>query len=456
MDALKQLAQTHKEVRSIEHELNKCRIQLIKNYQHRSNLDLLYEYLSVWKSYQRCTVQLKQETAKFESILSDSIISLNTKLAADLACTENNSEYNEIMSNLENVSKESESSPDSDCSAYDDSSLHANTHNSSHNSSNQVQLIHAPHSDEADEEDELEQPQQPPQPHDPDQSSFVSIDATNEQPAKLETDTLAAMRTAERTDSTQHEQAAQIPIALPIKSEIAKADATRNEQTRKYVYGGTGFRVFMHAGNHRKPIYSSTLLYCTEVCGKEKRRMSECLIKYGRFKQEMILSVSFKTSWNGQYALIRVKAPWKVLKQKIKAFNKNFMSMRNGKHQENGGDGDGKVKVTKRKKNVLSVFQSRNHGNYHDSWAPSSVVYVYNFDILGVGAHKAFTQLFLKYGDLKEDIAMKLDKYGEPFAIVKFREMEDAMRCVEQRSRLQFGERRLNLSYSQAPDDLYR
>mmetsp|Transcript_26906 Transcript_26906/g.23699 ORF Transcript_26906/g.23699 Transcript_26906/m.23699 type:complete len:542 (-) Transcript_26906:64-1689(-) len=121
MDNLKQLVETQKNLRTIEKEVNKYRIQLIKRYQNKSNLEALYSYLSVWNNYKTFSTKLKAETEKFEKLLEDSIITCNSKMNESM--NENNSEYNEIMANIQTFEQDSETSQDVDFSAYDGSTF---------------------------------------------------------------------------------------------------------------------------------------------------------------------------------------------------------------------------------------------------------------------------------------------------------------------------------------------
>merc|ERR1719266_951083 len=89
-----------------------------------------------------------------------------------------------------------------------------------------------------------------------------------------------------------------------------------------YKYQGKGFEVFTGYRNKSQPIYSSTMLYCQETCNQNEEELIKYLVENGKFKKDMIQEIIFKTSYYNRYALIKVKAPLKVIKKKIKTLNK--------------------------------------------------------------------------------------------------------------------------------------
>merc|ERR1712157_131045 len=92
-----------------------------------------------------------------------------------------------------------------------------------------------------------------------------------------------------------------------------------------YKYQGKGFEVFTGYRNKSQPIYSSTMLYCREICNENEQELRTYLIENGKFKKEMIEEVIFKTNssnYYNHYALIKVRAPLKIIKKKIKTLNK--------------------------------------------------------------------------------------------------------------------------------------
>eukprot|EP00487_Bulimina_marginata_P010568 TRINITY_DN5607_c0_g1_i1.p1 TRINITY_DN5607_c0_g1~~TRINITY_DN5607_c0_g1_i1.p1 ORF type:complete len:109 (+),score=35.31 TRINITY_DN5607_c0_g1_i1:356-682(+) len=63
----------------------------------------------------------------------------------------------------------------------------------------------------------------------------------------------------------------------------------------------------------------------------------------------------------------------------------------------------------------------------------SSKLFVSNFDILNKYTHKNLTKLLLQFGDLERDIVIGRDRKNNPFANVEFRDIQDAVCCVQSR-----------------------
>ena len=178
-----------------------------------------------------------------------------------------------------------------------------------------------------------------------------------------------------------------------------------------YKYSGTGFKIFTGPRNRNKPIYSKTMLYCYETCNKNKNELKKYLIKNGRFKEEMIENIIFKDGYNNNYALIGVRGPLKIIKKKIKTLNKYC------------------------EYECISIFERSKIVSVMDYVHATNKLYINNFDLLKVSDHKNFTKLFLKkFGDLSKDIEMGCDRNGDPFAIVTFKNQDDAIKCFDDKN----------------------
>ncbi len=82
-------------------------------------------------------------------------------------------------------------------------------------------------------------------------------------------------------------------------------------------------------------------------------------------------------------------------------------------------------------KNILHIFKRSQTMSASDLQYMNNILYANNFDILKRNAHKKITQLFLKYGELVKDIKMGLDSNKDPYAIVHFRDLQDAEKRKE-------------------------
>merc|ERR1711902_333956 len=121
-----------------------------------------------------------------------------------------------------------------------------------------------------------------------------------------------------------------------------------------------------------------------------------------------IEEVIFKTNssnYYNHYALIKVRAPLKIIKKKIKTLDK------------------------------------------YDEYNTNNVLYVNNFDIIKGNTHKMFTNLFLRFGELVKDIKMGLDRNRDPYAIIHFRDLQDAKKCFAAKD-LSFGGKILSIRFS--------
>merc|ERR1712154_14510 len=99
------------------------------------------------------------------------------------------------------------------------------------------------------------------------------------------------------------------------------------------------------------------------------------------------MGVIFKTnSYNyyNHYALIKVRAPLKIIKKKIKTLNK---------YDEY---------------DTINIFKRTEYISEDDMANANNVLYVNNFDIIKGNTHKMFTNLFLRFGELVKDIKMGL------------------------------------------------
>jgi len=196
-----------------------------------------------------------------------------------------------------------------------------------------------------------------------------------------------------------------------------------------YKYGGKGFKVFTGFKNQCKPIYGATILYCRETKGLNEELLRKYLIANGKFNAESIEDIVFKQkAYNDHeyYALVKVRGSMKMIKNKMRQLNKSESTETN--------------KVT-----VITIFERR-QSYYYDAEV-NDVLYVNNFDITDKQMHKRFTNLFLKYGELVKDIKMGIDRNRDPYAIVHFRHIDDAQRCVQDGD-IRFGGKKLSVSYS--------
>eukprot|EP01084_Bolivina_argentea_P120175 213009_1 len=161
----------------------------------------------------------------------------------------------------------------------------------------------------------------------------------------------------------------------------------------------------MNSGAH----YSSTLLFCKETCNLNANVLRNHLIDCSKWRNNMIEEIIFKEGNYNNYALIRVRGHMECVNDGIEKINSYY-------YQD-------AIQIFKR-------YKDRNNVNMNGINA-CNVLYVNNFDILGKNTIKKISNLFLKYGKLERDIKMGTDRVNDPYAIVYFKNVKDAKKCVE-------------------------
>jgi len=379
MDTLKMLVETHINARKLEKEIKKCRANLITEYKNRKSSDSNWYILKI--SYSGFAEQLKKDTAKFDKLLQD----LNETDIDD-------SNYSEI---IDNVYSDSDSSTGSDKALE----LDAMYKNSSDQQKKEIPEKKA--------------------------IKIVNVDKVKKINSK---------------SNKNGKSNAEYPVLA--KGKVNKSKSVNNGKSKKvnyvkgrtckvrsgYKYQGKGFEVFTGYRNKSEPIYSSTMLFCQETCNENKKELTNFLIENGKFKKDMIQEIIFKTSYYNRYALIKVKAPLKIIKKKIKTLNK-YDRYNTDRYE------------------TMKIFKRSGYISANDMANANNVLYVNNFDILKGNTHKMFTNLFLRFGELVKDIKMGLDRNRDPYAIIHFRDLQDAKKCFAAKD-LSFGGKILSIRFS--------
>lgn len=164
-----------------------------------------------------------------------------------------------------------------------------------------------------------------------------------------------------------------------------------------YKYKGSGFSVYKG-----KPIYSVTTLFCRKTFGSDEQKVRAFLVKSGGFSAKKIGSIEFKNGHFDSYCLIKVRGPKKWIQQRLDALN-------------NEG-------------RVVHIFERRQDVSLRKE---SSSLFVQNFDILNKSSHQRMTRLFLAFGELRKDIEIRTDKNRNPFAVVQFKYLSEAVSCYQ-------------------------
>eukprot|EP01083_Nonionella_stella_P068560 182169_1 len=343
MDGISELIQAHVSISILEKEIRNCRDNLIKQHTTQNTTTNLNIYISK-VSYNKYAQQLKQETAKFEKILQD----------LDVKDTIKNGE---IMDNIESDTASTQSQI-------------INAYSVSIKSNNDIQVIKR---EEQKKKKDTKKPMKKkkiiskPNAYD---SKKVNKKVNKNINKKVNKNVV--LRNNVRSQNTMKRKTAPIIVnnnnnnnIKPVKPmmvinniECVKVNKPKTNNTKiskRYNRNKInsrrikGFEVYKN-----KPIYSSTLLFCKETCGKNKNQLKNYLIKWGNFNEINIEQILFRTN----YVLIRVRGPLNIIQQK--------MDILNNKKGNMFGD----------------VIEFHTALQYNDNNKPQKVLYVNNFDII--------------------------------------------------------------------------
>jgi len=237
------------------------------------------------------------------------------------------------------------------------------------------------------------------------------------------------------------------PIVVRNQAPQQKAEKTKTEEHYKYnakkvqwQYDGQHrTTTVVHVGNLPNHIKVAAVQYF--VIKKAKvtlRHIEETLIKQGT---------------RGKFALVRFRSD--VLMPTIEAFISSVNAENDALYQKRKSESemDKNSKKTKEswQKRVFLKFNSTfkyypsEEAMYCDP-SRRNALFLRNFDILDKDCHKNLTRALMQYGDLAKDIVIRVDGFGDPYCIVTFKHVDDAVYCCN--SEVYFGGRMLEMRYS--------
>ena len=147
---------------------------------------------------------------------------------------------------------------------------------------------------------------------------------------------------------------------------------------------------------------TATELYCTKAFGGDDAKLRRFLAKKGGFDAEQIQSVrTFQ---------VRDWATGKMMDHARIFVNGSMQSIRSGMERIN------------KKKAVIRVNRMKRNEQ-------SNKLMVKNFDILTKDDHRRFTALFSRFGPLECAVEMGRNRDGVNWAVVTYREADDARSC---------------------------
>jgi len=186
--------------------------------------------------------------------------------------------------------------------------------------------------------------------------------------------------------------------------------------------------------NKGQKMYTATELYCTKTFGSDTKKLRRYLVARGGFSDKQIVSIRVFQVTDRQsqkmvyHARVVVNGKTSAIEDKINALNTSR--------------GNSAIWISRMKRNDRS-----------------NKLMVRNFDILSGNDRRRMTQMFSSFGALDGDVKIGRNSDGINFAMVTFRDMEDARICERTqndewfrqdfgRSALAFNGRLLQIGYA--------
>jgi len=267
-----------------------------------------------------------------------------------------------------------------------------------------------------------------------------------------------------------------------------RKDEQKNDEQDKYVYDANRvqFNLKFDAYDkdsgewlsfNKKEYKHSTLVYIGNIPVNIKVAAVQFFVmKKFKVSMRQIDETKVQKVYSGlsQYALVRFRSDVphdhitkymdilnsenaRIKEEKVAA--KDAMNMMTKKKKDKDGKKDDNKKNKKQGKTSWQyrVFANYSKPEYHYSYYENEhemyndesrrhELFIRNFDILDKKCHKQLTDKLLPFGDLYRDIEIKVDVFGDPYAIAVFKYINDAVYCCN--SDIYFGGKRLDIRYS--------
>jgi len=177
------------------------------------------------------------------------------------------------------------------------------------------------------------------------------------------------------------------------------------------------------------------------------------VMKKAKVTMRQIEETQIRFGGRGKYALVRFRSD--VSMNRVNAFvngvnNENNELFEKQKKSDNGmapGKSQKRVSWQKRvflKFNTTFKYFESEEAMYQDPTARHKL-FLRNFDILNEECHKKLTYALLECGDLARDITIRVDRFGDPYCVATFKNIEDAIYCCN--SEIVFEGRVLEMKY---------
>eukprot|EP01084_Bolivina_argentea_P122346 216802_1 len=189
----------------------------------------------------------------------------------------------------------------------------------------------------------------------------------------------------------------------------------------------------------------------------DKDLIKQIMINDIKFNEEQIENIQIR---NGRsWCIVYIRCSMKFIKDKIKkqqAKNKKIYK-ENREIRQQQIKNNNNMSYSIQQKPIYKINEYVRRTNYNqienEQQNENKKLYVLNFDVLNKNCHKALTNLFLKFGDLSEDIQIGINSRNDPYAKVTYKDINDAKILWEYQNingepKITFGKRILTIQYA--------
>merc|ERR1712039_523128 len=235
-----------------------------------------------------------------------------------------------------------------------------------------------------------------------------------------------------------------------VRNQQPQANKVEEKKTSEHYKYNAKKVNWQYDGQHR----TTTVVYVGNLPNHIKvAAVQYFVIKRAKVTLRHIEETLIKQGARGKFALVRFRSD--VLMSTIEAFISNVNAENDALYQKRKSESE----MDKNSKKTKESWQKRVHLKFNSTFKyyPSeeamycdpnrrNALFLRNFNILGRGCHMDLTRVLLQYGDLAKDIVIRVDRFGDPYCIVTFKYIDDAVFCCN--SEVYFGGRMLEMRYS--------
>jgi hypothetical protein len=258
------------------------------------------------------------------------------------------------------------------------------------------------------------------------------------------------------------------PVAVEEKKAESVPLSSDHVEHERYVYDAERVRWRFVA-----PIRSTTVVYIGNIPANIKVAAVQFLVmKRAKVSMRQIEETELrKAAYGSQFALVRFRSD--VAMDKVTAFM-NSINRENAQIAEQRKQNDGELEMLNLKKaaeqnksksgkqsKTKTSWQTRVFVRFNDNrkWyeseqemyadpAAKHKLFIRNFDIVDAQCHEEMTMKLLEFGDIYQDIEMGTDSFADPYCVVTFKSLDDAIYC--RNSSIEFNGRWLEIEYLNA------